>query len=381
MTAGDALLIEPLTTADGGRLMRVCLNAPRALNALNTPMMETLLAALDTWRDDPSVVGVFLEGAGERAFCAGGDVVSAARDMVQHPPGEPCPEAERFFRLEYWLDHTLHTYPKPVVAWGDGIVMGGGTGLLAAASHPVVTPRTRLSMPEMPLGLFPDVGSSFFLQRLPGRTGYYLGLTGEAVGGADLLGLGLARYLAADEAREAAVEALVAARWGDGPPTWHEAASRALGGVWPQTEVVDPTPFMDRFPAIQAVTDHAGVAAVLAAVARAAEDDPEFRPAAERLPAGCPVSQAIFHRAWEAGRHDSLADCFRREVVMAIQCCRRPDFREGVRAVLIDKDRRPHWSVPDLDSLDPQVVDAHFRLPDDYAANPLAELGSQGAVG
>lgn len=368
------VVFETLETADGQQLKRVRLNAEKSLNSLSQAMIDALQPALDEWAADDAVAAVFLEGTGDKAFCAGGDVVSLYHDMCQHAEGEPAPVAERFFTTEYRLDHTVHTYPKPIICWADGIVMGGGVGLLAGTSHGILTERSRLAMPEMPLGLFPDVGGTFFLNRMPGRMGYYLGITGEHVFGSDIFELGLGNYMIASDQRETVIEALRAAHWGRSDRARHETASQVLTGVWQAHDASGATPLMDRFATIQALTDHATPGAVVEAIRRAADSDESLQSVAKGLGRACPVSQAVFDRQYRGGRHLSLAECFRRELAMAVQASRRPDFREGVRALLVDKDRNPSWSVPSLAEVPEATIDAHFTLPADYTSHPLADL-------
>ncbi|WP_290649532.1 enoyl-CoA hydratase/isomerase family protein [Aquisalimonas sp.] len=374
MAADAPVVIEAVPTGDGQRLMRVRLNAERALNALSQAMIDRLQPALEEWAGDDTVAAVFLEGTGGKAFCAGGDVVGLYDDMRQRAVGDPCPVAEQFFTSEYRLDYTLHTFPKPIVCWGEGIIMGGGVGLLAGASHGIVTERSRLAMPEMALGLFPDVGGTFFLNRMPGRLGYYLGLTGEHIFATDIFAVGLGNYVIQSDQRERVVDALAAASWGRMARERHETASQVLGGIWRDKDATGGTPLMDRFARIQALTDHATPAAVIEAINRGAQTEEWLKSAAEGLKRGCPVSQAVFDRQYRGGRHLSLAACFQRELRIAVQASRGPDFREGARALLIDKDRNPSWSVPSLAEVSEAVVDAHFTLPADYHTHPLADL-------
>lgn len=374
MTDATPVVFEAVPTADGQRIMRVRLNAEKSLNALSQAMIDALQPALDEWAADDSVAALFLEGTGEKAFCAGGDVVSLYHDMKQRAVGEPAPVAETFFTTEYRLDHTVHTYPKPIICWADGIVMGGGVGLLAGCSHGILTERSRLAMPEMPLGLFPDVGGTYFLNRMPGRTGYFLGLTGEHVFGTDIFALGLGNYMIQSDQREAVVEVLSDASWGRGERGRHETASQALTALWRAKDATGDTPLMDRYARIQELTDHATPSAVMEAIQAAAEDEEWLRNAAKSFSRACPVSLAVFDRQYRGGRHLSLVECFQRELCMAVQSSRRPDFREGVRALLVDKDRSPAWSVPSLAEVADDVVDAHFALPADYKTDPLADL-------
>src|SRR3990167_4431209 len=164
----------------GMRIGIASLDAEKSLNALSLPMIEALDAKLKAWADDPSIACVMLRGNGPKAFCAGGDVVQLVHQCREHP-GEIPPLAARFFADEYRLDHRIHTYPKPLICWAHGYVLGGGLGLMQGAAIRIVTPSSRLSMPEITIGLYPDVGGSWFLARLPGRFGLFLGLTASQI--------------------------------------------------------------------------------------------------------------------------------------------------------------------------------------------------------
>lgn len=189
-----AVQCEELTGVDGARIGIATLNAPQTLNALSLPMIEVLDEQLTIWANDPDIVCVLLRGTGPKAFCAGGEVRSLA-EACRHHPGEVPPLAAHFFAAEYRLDYRLHTYPKPLLCWGHGHVLGGGMGLLQGSSVRIVTPSSRLAMPEISIGLYPDVGASWFLARLPGKLGLFLGLTGAPINARDALDLGLADRL------------------------------------------------------------------------------------------------------------------------------------------------------------------------------------------
>src|SRR6218665_970439 len=207
-----SVLLRTLPTANGHQFGHATLNAPASLNALTLPMVDALHTQLQAWAADPQVAGVVLDGSGDKAFCAGGDVVGLYHAMRAAGPGRVPADAAAFFEREYRLDHPIHTHPQPPPWWGHGIVMGGGIGLMAGASHRVVTPRSRLAMPEITLGLYPDVGGSWFLPRLPGRTGLFLALTGAPLNAADALWAGLADHAARAEDRGTLLEAIGAAR-------------------------------------------------------------------------------------------------------------------------------------------------------------------------
>ncbi len=182
----SSVLFTEHATQDGHVIAEVKLNAERSLNALTLEMCEEMLPRLRDWATDERVVAVLLDSAGEKAFCAGGDVVNLYKTIT----GEGDPSfPERFFETEYRLDFLLHTYPKPVICWGNGIVMGGGMGLLSASSHRIVTETSRLAMPEVTIGLYPDVGASWFLNRLPNGAGRFLAMTGCQINAPDAVHL------------------------------------------------------------------------------------------------------------------------------------------------------------------------------------------------
>src|SRR5690606_2136695 len=196
------VIFEEKSGLHGARIGIATLDAEKSLNALSLPMIEALDHLLRAWADDPEIVCVLLRGAGSKAFCAGGDVRRLAEACLEHP-GEVPPLAARFFADEYRLDHRIHTFPKPLICWAHGYVMGGGMGLMQGATIRVVTPSSRLAMPEINIGLYPDVGGSWFLARLPGKLGLFLGLTASQINPRDALDLDLAdRFLLEDQQEE-----------------------------------------------------------------------------------------------------------------------------------------------------------------------------------
>ena len=190
MTENCQVLFREHEGTNGCRIGHATLNAEKSLNALTLDMVDQLYEKLNLWRDDPAIVAVVLDGAGERAFCAGGDIRRLRQSVIDSDYGVN-PYGEQFFAREYRLDYLIHRFGKPVLCWGSGIVMGGGIGLLAGASHRVVTQGSRLAMPEISIGLFPDVGAGWFLNRMPGKVGLFLGLTGLRMNAGDALFTGL----------------------------------------------------------------------------------------------------------------------------------------------------------------------------------------------
>ena len=371
--AEPLVLIEERDAAAGGFKVGVAtLNAPAALNALNLAMIRALHTQLRQWADDPRIACVLLQGSGDKAFCAGGDVRSLHAAIVAHDERPaPNPEALAFFGEEYRLDHHIHTYAKPIVVWGAGIVMGGGLGLMAGASHRVVTQTSRIAMPEVSIGLFPDVGGSWFLRRMPGRSGLYLGLTGAPLAAADALYTGLADHLLANEQREALLPALLALPWQRDARVNHALLSRQLGSM------AQPRP-ASVVQAHQGVIDEmtAGdaLAAVVERITAYAGDSAWLQRAAAVLAAGSPTSMALVWEAWRRAEGQTLAEVLRMELALALQCCAHPDFAEGVRARLIEKDNAPRWTPATLAAVTPQWVARHFTAPTSWVQHPLADL-------
>ena len=206
------VLFEELP-AGARKLGRVTLSVAATLNSLTLDMVDLLQEQLDAWRGDRDIAAIFIEGAGQKAFCAGGDVQALHRSATA-TPGGPCDYAESFFTREYRMNYTLHTYSKPVICWGHGIVMGGGLGVMAGCSHRVVTEKTRIAMPEVTIALFPDVGGSWFLNHMPGKSGQFLALTGASINAADAIYTGMADRFISSERKAEVLQQLLRQEWG-----------------------------------------------------------------------------------------------------------------------------------------------------------------------
>ncbi|MBD9414601.1 enoyl-CoA hydratase/isomerase family protein [Pseudomonas sp. PDM16] len=355
----------------GYRIGIASLDAEKSLNALTLPMIEALDAKLRQWAEDEHIACVLLRGNGPKAFCAGGDVVQLVQQCREHP-GEVPPLARRFFADEYRLDHRIHTYPKPLLCWAHGHVLGGGMGLMQGAAIRIVTPSSRLGMPEINIGLYPDVGGSWFLARLPGKLGLFLGLTAASINARDALDLDLADRFLRDDQQDTLIEGLVQMNWQHQAPEQLNSLLRALEHE--ARPDLPPAQWLPRRERIDALLDLADLpAAWHALTALHGDDDLPLARAAKTLAAGCPLTA---HLVWEQirrARHQSLAEVFRMEYAMSLNCCRHPEFPEGVRARLIDKDQAPKWHWPDPASIPPAVVEAHFA-PVWEGDHPLADL-------
>lgn len=329
----------------------VTLNRPAAHNALSWDMLLGLRDRLDAWERDDSVRVIVLRGAGDKAFCAGGDIRSfyaAFRDRgaVDH----------EFFTVEYALDFRIHTYPKPIVAVMDGIVMGGGMGLAQGAALRIVGDRTRMAMPETAIGLFPDVGGSYFLSRVPGAMGVYLGLAGPTLRAADALHCGLAdMYLShASMARlDDWLRQSAAAR----DP---RAATRALA-MRDERSRLHRGELEPLRAAIERHFNAPSVEAILASLEAQTEHPDWARRTREAILRHAPTALKITLEQIRRGRSMGLADCFRMELGLVRGCLDHGDFFEGIRAMLIDKDRKPRWRPARLEDVSPAEVERFFH--------------------
>ncbi|WP_246210861.1 enoyl-CoA hydratase/isomerase family protein [Vogesella oryzae] len=373
-TMNDAVLFDEITTAGGQRIGVVLLNAEKSLNALNLEMIKLLDARLSIWDRDDGIVAVLLRGSGDKAFCAGGDV-RAMREAIVANDQYPDAFASDFFAREYALDYRIHTWRKPLLVWGNGIVMGGGLGLMAGASHRVATASTRIAMPEIAIGLYPDVGASWFLQRMPAKCGLFLGLTGAALNARDALLVNLADHILPQDGWPTLLTQLQQADWQADAAANHALLTALLGELEAGNgDSVADSNVARNLPAIHALLNQGSLTAFDAALRRQTFDDPWLAAAAQSYRAGCPTSAAVTWEIFQRAKHLSLAEAFRLELVLSVNFCAAPDFREGVRALLVDKDRQPRWARPLLADVDAGYVAQHFAPPWRPQDHPLATL-------
>lgn len=328
------------------------LNRPAGLNALTLEMVRHLHRQLDAWAQDPQVHAVVLRGAGEKAFCAGGDIRSLYDSFKS---GDTL--HEDFFVEEYALDLAIHHYCKPVLALMDGFVLGGGMGLVQGADLRVVTEKSRLAMPEVGIGYFPDVGGSYFLPRIPGELGIYLGVSGVQIRAADALYCGLADWFLESEKLATLDEQLDQLQWNATPLKDLQGllASLAVQQL-PDAPLSTLRPAIDHFFALP---DVPSIVEQLREVTVA--DSHEWaKTTADLLQSRSPLAMAVTLEMLRRGRHLSIEDCFALELHLDRQWFERGDLIEGVRALLIDKDKTPHWNPPTLQALDAAHVASFF---------------------
>lgn len=334
------------------------LNRPAGLNALTLDMVRSLQRQLDAWALDPQIRAVVLRGAGDKAFCAGGDIRSLYDSYKQ---GDSL--HEDFFVEEYALDLTIHHYRKPIVALMDGFVLGGGMGLVQGADLRVVTERSRLGMPETGIGYFPDVGGSYFLPRIPGELGIYLGVSGVQIRAADALYCRLADWYLESRKLAQLDERLDRLEWSDMP-------LKDLQSLLAKLAVQQlPAPPLDALrPAIDhffALPDVPSMVEQLRQVTVANSHEWALE-TATLLETRSPLAMGVTLQMLRRGRHLSLENCFALELHLDRQWFERGDLIEGVRALLIDKDKKPRWNPPTLEALDAGHVASFFDGFDDH---------------
>ncbi len=337
-----------------GAVGRITLNRPRALHALTTDMCRAMIDALLSWREDPRVQLVMIDHAGERGFCAGGDI----RMLAESGAGDGF-AAREFFFTEYRLNHLLFEYPKPVMAIMDGVTMGGGVGLSLPALYRVATERTTFAMPETGIGLFPDVGGGWHLPRLPGRSGLWLALTGARIKAADCEMLGVAT----DYVEAAQIEALKAA----------VIAEPAAVETHLTTFEADPgrPPLAAHRDEMDRLFDKPSVEAIFEALASDGGAWAQEQLAVLRTKS--PQTLKVAFRQLRLGAEmESFADNMALEYRIGARVVARHDFQEGVRAVIVDKDNAPRWDPPGLEGVSEAMLDEIFApLPSAQAWRPL----------
>lgn len=329
------------------------LNRPAGLNALTLPMVRQLQQQLDAWAVDPQVHAVVLRGEGPKGFCAGGDIRSL------HDSFKAGDSLHRdFFVEEYALDLCIHHYRKPIVALMDGFTLGGGMGLAQGAELRVVTERSRLAMPETGIGYFPDVGGSYFLSHIPGELGTYLGVSGVQIQAADALYCGLADWHI-DSARLSTLdERLNTLKWSEHPLKDLQGVLARLG-----TQALDNPPLAALRPAIDhffALPDVASIIEQLRAVTVGDSHEWALK-TADLLATRSPLAMAVTLEMLRRGRHLSLEDCFAMELHLDRQWFEHGDLIEGVRALIIDKDKQPRWNPATVAELSRSRVDQFFE--------------------
>ena len=370
----SSVIFSEIETKTNKRIALAELNAPQSLNALNMSMFELLHKQLLEWQRNDEIAMVILQGAGDKAFCAGGDVVSlyhalkTERENSTDSQSSTVQEIAKtiindqtiinsfgydFFALEYQVDQLIHEFTKPILVWGDGYIMGGGIGLFAGASHKVVTEKTLLAMPEVTIGLYPDVGASWFLNKVSNNTGLFLGMTGAIFNAVDALNIGLANVAIKSSVKSDVISSLSNVQWQTNNENY-ELLDKALNKFVQQSEQAFASMtsnVVEHQAIIKQLTNFDNGADIYQAILALDTESDWLQRAQAKLKKGSPLSALIIYQQLLLSKDLTLEQCFASELNLSLRCCQYPEFSEGVRALLVDKDKSPRWQYENINDI------------------------------
>lgn len=368
------VLFTEKACSDGKKIAIATLNAEQSLNSLSLEMVDLISAEADRWETDGSIVCILLDSAGDRALAAGGDIRMLYESIVECGDGYNA-YATDFFSREYRLNHRLHNFPKPVIVWGNGIVMGGGMGLLEGGDFRVVTESTRIAMPEVSIGLLPDVGGTWFLNQARGNSGLFLALTGAQINAADALYIGLADVFIPHAEKAAMLDGLAALNW----DTSADKNRKLIGEVLAELEkthrsLLPKGQLEQHMDWIEEVTAGSSLEQVIAAITAYEGDNKWLSRAVATLQRGCPASVFLAYELNQRGRDLALSECLKLELIGTVNCAKYGVFREGIRAQIIEKDNNPRFQPPTLAGLTSEMREQYLTWPWADRPHPLADL-------
>ncbi|MDC7124969.1 MAG: enoyl-CoA hydratase/isomerase family protein [Spirochaetales bacterium] len=331
------------------------LNRPKALNALSENMIKILYKVLSDWKDDKNITLVLIEGEGEKAFCAGGDM-RALYDLRDNGVEE---YAETFFAEEYRMNMLMHNYTKPVIIYMNGYVMGGGIGITTTGSHRIVNEKTKWAMPEMNIGFYPDVGGSYFLSKMRSNIGRYLALSSEIISGEDALYIGEADYYINSSSWDSLKKKISTASWTTG-----DNLKSKIDSIIEEVSIKPEksTTLLENEKLINEAFGHSSMEEITATLKQYSEDGNEWAEKTLKIiMSKSPVSQKVTLEQLIRGKEMSLEECFKMEMNLSLSFMSSEDFYEGTRSVLVDKDRNPKWNPDSYEKLTKDMVDSFFN--------------------
>ncbi len=350
------------------------LNSPKSLNSLSAQMIVEYRDILSKWKSDPNIHCMHIQGAGGKALCAGGDVRRMHDDLVQHKkPGELNDPCVHFFTQEYSLDYEVHMFPKPFVVWADGITMGGGIGATNGASNRVVTEHSVLAMPEITIGLYPDVGATYFLNKMPQGIGTYLGMTANRINAADALYLKMADHFLPSDYKQKLIDMLVGLKWSSDIEKNKALVTSSINELSStkcslHSKVQEHEDYLRKFNNVKDAFEFREL------LFSNRKNDDWLETGLNIFKTGSPTSAHIIMEQLKRGFKLSLKDVFKSELNLSLRCTLRPDFVEGVRALLVDKDKNPRWKPVKLEQVSKGLVDTYFEPLWSEDAHPFKNL-------
>lgn len=373
MKADRPVLSATLTTRSGHKIGVLTLNVPAAMNAVDLTMVNLIDQQLARWEKNDNIVAVLMRGAGDKAFCAGGDI-RQLYDSMRATGDEQLRYADAFFTGEYGKNYRVHLFSKPLIAWGNGFVMGGGLGLFIGANHRVGTENLRLAWPEIRIGLFPDVAASWYLSRLPYPIGHWMALSGSHMNAVDCKQLQLTQYTLGHAQQQAVLQGLRQLPWGGNRAEHHQLVRGFLHAQEAQAPQCPPSQLAGASEALQALFADADLFRIDAALRAYQGSHPWLQQGIAQYRKGCPATAHVIMEQLQRGAHMSLREVVQWELELAHQAVRHPDFAEGIRAMVMDKDFSPRWQHTCVQEVPRAWVEEllQYRWPD--GQHPLQQL-------
>lgn len=377
----DKVTFETLSCRDQNNIGCITLNNPSSLNALSLDMVQAMQTKLETWAKKKDIAFILVRAKGDKAFCAGGDVQAVyhvmhaelGKDSTEKDSLAKPNQADVFFTHEYRLDYTLHKYPKPIVVWGHGIVMGGGLGLFMGGDIRVVTEKSRVAMPEISIGLYPDVGASYFLNRLEGKAGRFMALTGAQLNARDCLDLGLANSFVQHSDASEIISLLREQTWSNNKREDSEVIRDVFDSFADDAEEKLPESNIDAHrDTIDAYFSEPKTTTLIDNFLAMKTRDPWLKQAQHTLQSGSPLSAHIIDEQLKRSKNVGLREVFQAELVLSCNIVRFTEFAEGIRARLIEKDNAPQWHFKDFHQVPEEFVARFFVAP--WDTHPLQDL-------
>lgn len=367
----EEILFEVIECMGNTQVGHIKLNAPRTLNSLTLSMVKKISALLDGWERDPDIKMILITGNGEKAFCAGGDIRALYESICSK---EGPIYADNFFEAEYRLDYKIHQYSKPVITIVDGIVMGGGAGLMFASSYRIATERTRFSMPEMGIGLFPDVGFTFEIKNFPEGVALFIMLTAANLNASDTGFCNITNQIIHSDDLTKFFDSLTTTTWGDSSKENHGLLDSLLNKKEFKANLVDlkESKIEKELSTIQSLTNERDLVGVVDKILSYSTDDQWFLKGKGVIQNGCPTTAHLIWLQNEKSSQLDLKEVFKFELTMATNVARNGEFKEGVRALIIDKDNKPNWKHSSIASVASSWVDEH--LVPIWNQHPLEDL-------
>ncbi len=376
MPTESEIIFSLVTCVGNKKVARITLNKPKSLNALSLNMVESIQTHIDECKADPNVVAILINASGEKAFCAGGDIQSMYKSMIKAAKknNDDRSLAELFFEKEYKLNYSLITYPKPIIIFGHGIIMGGGQGIFNGGTFRIVTEKSRVAMPEICIGLYPDVGASDFLNKLPKNMGRFLALTGSSINATDCLQLGLATHFVASEDLADLQSQISTIKYGDNTHKNNEIIRATIEDYSQKSENLKPQSIINKHEDFIAdLFSEPDTRKLLDNFLSTNIEDEWLAKAKKNIEYGSPLSALIIDKQLHRAKKYTLKQTFESELVLSCNITRFTEFAEGVRALIVDKDFKPNWAYSNHHLIPETFVDDFFVPP--WNTNPLKSLG------